>query len=94
MLQQTPRTSDIDNGEWSHLVADAGEMAARAHVVGSRGPRGGHASPLSACGGLCAAHGRPVHPFSMEAQSGSGTHGFMPSCCTFEDVEIVNVVGF
>ena len=33
MLQQTPRTSDIDNGEWSHLVPDAGEMAARAHVV-------------------------------------------------------------
>ena len=33
MLQQTPRTSDIDNGEWSHLAPDAGEMAARAHVV-------------------------------------------------------------
>ena len=27
MLQQTPRTSDIDSGEWSHLVPDAGEMA-------------------------------------------------------------------
>ena len=94
MLQQTPRTSDIHSGEWSHLVPDADEMAARAHVVGSRGPLGGHASPLAACGGLCAAHSRPVHPFSMAAQSGAGIHCFMPSCCTFEDVEIVNVVGF
>ena len=92
MLQQTPRTSDIDNGEWSHLAPDAGEMAARAHVVDGHGPCGGHVSPLSACGGLCAAHRRPVHPFSMSAQSGVGIHCFMPRCCTSEDVEIVNVV--
>ena len=96
MLQQTPRTSDIDSGEWSHLVTDAGDMAARAHLIGSRGPHGGHASPLAACGVLCPAHSRPVHPynpFTMALLSGVGIHCFMLSCCTFEDVEIVNVVG-
>ena len=63
MLQQTPRTSDIDYGECSHLVPDAGEMAAVAHVVDGRGPPGGHARPLTARDGLCAVYGRPVHPF-------------------------------
>ena len=94
MLQQTPRTSDIDSGEWSHLVTYAGEMAARAHVVGSHGPRGGHASPISACDAPCAAHSSPVHPFSMVAQCGVGIHCLMLSCCTSENVEIVNVVEF
>ena len=94
MLQQTPRTSDIDNGECSHLVPDTGEMAAVAHVVDGHGPRGGHARPLTACDDLCAAHSRPVHPFSMASPCGVGIHCFMPSCCTFEDVELVNVIGF
>ena len=94
MLHQTPRASDIDNGECTHFVTDAGEMAPVAHVVDGHDPRGGHARPLSACDGLFAAHGRPVHPFSMAAQCGIGIHCFMPRCCTSEDVEIVNVVGW
>ena len=93
MLQQTPRTSDIDNGECSHLVPDAGEMAAVTHVVDGHGPPGCHARPLTARDGLCAAHSRPVHSFTMASQCDVGIHCFMPSCCTFEDVEIVTVVG-
>ena len=65
MLQQTPRTSDIDNGECSHFVTDAGGIATVAHVVDGHDPCGGHARPLSACDGLCAAHGRPVHGSAM-----------------------------
>ena len=93
MLQQTSRTSDTDGGECSDLVTDAHAMATVAHVVDGNGPRGGHARLLSVCDDLCAACSRPVHPFAMAAQCGIGIHCLMPSCCTSEDVEIVNVVG-
>ena len=91
MLQQTSRTSDTDGGECSDLVTDAHAMATVAHVVDGNGPRGGHARLLSVCDDLCAACSRPVHPFAMAAQCGIGIHCLMPSCCTSEDVEIVNV---
>ena len=87
MLQQTPRTSDIGNGECSHLVPDAGEMAAAAHVVDGYGPPGGHARQLTARDSLCAAHCRPVHSFTMASQCGIGIHYFMQMSSTSEDVE-------
>ena len=92
MLQQTPRTSDIDNGECSHHVPDAVEMDASAHATDYRDPYGCHARPLSAAGALWTAQITPVHPPCLCERHRAGCHWEKQTDCTSESVEIVNVV--
>ena len=89
MLQQTPRAGDNDMHEHSHLVPDAGELSAVAHTDDCCGPHGSHTRPLSECDAQCAAHGRPVHPLRIALRHCAVVA--KQSCCTVEDVEIVNV---
>jgi len=93
MLQQTPRTSDIDNGECSHHVPDAGERDAGAHTTDYIGPCGCHARPLSAAGARWTGQITPVHPSCLCKRHRAGCHWEKQTNCTSESVEIVNVVG-
>ena len=83
---------DDDLHEHSHLMTDAGELSAVAHMDGCCGPHSSHATPLSACDAPCAAQFSPVHPSPLRSMHRRWLHCLMPSCCTSEDVEIVNVI--
>ena len=89
-----PRTSFIvvPHGECSDLEANEVDLTALSHISCCHGDIRYHTTQIFAAGALRTAQITPVHPRRIGEWHGAGCHWAMPSRCTSEDVEIVNVI--